>query len=107
MKPFSIILFSDIHYGVRPNENQTPVFNGFIDDVKRIADNRLDSELYLFCIGDLVQAADNSTYYMGFKERILNPIIRNCGLSNNNILLLPGNHDAQRSVIERTKDYST
>lgn len=41
---------------------------------------------------------------MGFKEHILNPIIKNCGLSNSNILLLPGNHDAQRNVIESIKD---
>lgn len=36
MKPFSIILFSDIHFGVRPYENQAPVFNAFIEDVKKI-----------------------------------------------------------------------
>ncbi len=89
MKPFSIILFSDIHLGVRSYENQAPVFNAFIEDVKKIADNRSTSNLYLFCIGDLVQAADYNTNYIEFKEYILNPIIDNCKLSKNNILLLP------------------
>lgn len=104
MKPFSIILFSDIHFGVRPYENQAPVFNAFIEDVKKNTDTRLASDLYLFCLGDLVQAAEDNSHYMGFKEHILNPIIKNCGLSNSNILLLPGNHDAQRNVIESIKD---
>lgn len=101
MKPFSIILFSDIHYGVREFENQYPVFNAFVNDTQKMAASRENVGLYLFCVGDLAQAADEKQQYIDFKENIIDKISSSCKIPSANIVILPGNHDAQKSELSK------
>lgn len=103
MSNFTLILFSDIHFGCRPLENQNPVIEGFCKDVKDSCHKR-NGEKFLFCIGDLVQAADSNQLYQDFKENILEKISKECEIPNENFLLIPGNHDAQKTVIEGIKE---
>lgn len=103
MSNFSLILFSDIHLGCRPSENQLPVIESFCKDVTEVCKNK-EGDKFLFCIGDLVQAADSREQYDEFKTDILDKISESLDIPNEHILLLPGNHDAQKSEIERIKE---
>lgn len=103
MKNFSIILFSDIHFGGRPSENQNPVLDAFCKDVLEVCKNRKDT-IYLFCVGDLVQAADSSQLYDDFKKDILDKVCQSLKIDQGNVLIIPGNHDAQKSEIDKIKN---
>lgn len=103
MSNFSLILFSDIHLGCRPLENQNPVLQGFCKDVIEMCEKR-EGDKFLICVGDLVQAADQDNLYDEFRTSILDKIMEATNTSNENIYVLPGNHDAQKEEIEKIKD---
>lgn len=104
MKPFSIILFSDIHYGCQSFEEQFPVYNAFINDSKKQIEKREGKDIYLFCIGDLVQAGDNPQNYISFHASVIKPILEQGNIPIEHCLFIPGNHDVQRETLSLVKD---
>jgi predicted MPP superfamily phosphohydrolase len=96
-----IIHISDIHFKSNWNEEINVVLDEFIQDIgKKI--NEWDDKTYLLITGDIVQSASNSEDYNNFNIEFLSKI-REVGIDSKEIIIIPGNHDACRHEIIRSK----
>lgn len=95
-----LFYFSDIHLtGHRP-ENEGTVINAFCEDFKKQLLSNPHDDAYILIGGDIVYSADNPQSYETFEKDILNRLI-NYGIDRSKIICVPGNHDIQRSWINK------
>ena len=101
-----LIYFSDIHLTGEKPENEGAVIKAFCEDVKQQLMALQYNDAYVLIGGDLVQAADDTTSYQAFYDKILSKLIT-YGISNEKIICVPGNHDCQRQwVINHKETYA-
>lgn len=98
-KDITIIYISDIHSGYSVPENQDNVLRAFIDDVTEQMKLHGCENNYLFIGGDLVYMADKPEQYAEFDKQIIQPI-EQIGIARDHVICVPGNHDAQQSIIK-------
>lgn len=94
----TIFLISDIHLSDDKAENQGLVLDAFLEDFKKQKEQLNPVEAFVLIGGDLVKDADREDIYQTFYERIIKPIVAT-GIKKKNIIIVPGNHEAQRSWI--------
>lgn len=96
-----IIHISDIHFKSNWYEQINVVFDQFLDDLDKQV-NASDKKTYLLITGDIVQSASSIEDYNNFNIEFLHKI-QKIGISKENIIITPGNHDACRHEILKTK----
>ncbi len=99
-----IIYISDIHFGLSKEENQGKVLKSFFEDVSSQVKDCEPSTLYLIISGDLVQNADATGIYDLFHQNFMTPLLSGTRVPLNNVVIIPGNHDLQRSEVIQIKD---
>lgn len=96
----NILHISDLHFTKRQAYDQEMVLSAFFDDLKKISSGSLRPDLVIFT-GDLVNDADEPEIYDQVFDKVLFPLITALEIDNDNFFMVPGNHDAQRSVVRR------
>ena len=91
-----LVYFSDIHLTGKKPENEGAVIKAFCEDVKQQLISLQYNDAHILIGGDLVQAADDTTSYQAFYEKILSKLIT-YGIPAEKIISVPGNHDCQRN----------
>lgn len=95
----TILYISDIHYSSSgTSENQGKVLSAFLEDASLQLQDVDARHLFVLIGGDLTQAA-NHDEYKSFDENFIQPIIDRLSLDRSQILIVPGNHDAQQSIV--------
>lgn len=100
----SLIFISDIHFGLSQAEDQGKVLSSFLNDVSDQVLSLKNRRIFLVIGGDLVQDADETNVYNTFQQTFLNPLLCRIGITQNNVIIVPGNHDIQRKEINQIKD---
>ena len=98
-----LIQLSDIHLS---KDNITNLKNFYLEalkkDLKQFHDNKPVDLILL--TGDLIDKGGDSFFpengYDVFERDFLTPIIKELGISKQNILFIPGNHDIDRNAID-------
>ena len=96
--PTLLFFISDIHFTGEQPESEGQVVAAFLKDVQKQLSEIPHSNAYVLIGGDLVQAADNKSYYESFWNNFLIPLIA-LGIKKENIICVPGNHDIERNWI--------
>lgn len=99
-----IVYISDIHFGLSQEEDQGKVLSSFLNDISEQVSSLRDKRIFLVIGGDLVQNADETNIYDTFKQTFLNPVLNRIGITQENVIMVPGNHDIQRKEIDQIKD---
>lgn len=101
-----LVYFSDIHLTGKKPENEGAVIKAFCEDVKKQLISLQYNDAHILIGGDLVQAADDTTSYQVFYDKILSKLIT-YGIPAEKIICVPGNHDCQRQwVIDNRETYA-
>lgn len=100
--PTLLFFISDIHFTGEQPESEGQVVAAFLKDVQKQLSEIPHSNAYVLIGGDLVQAADNKSYYESFWNNFLIPLIA-LGIKKENIICVPGNHDIERNWITQNK----
>ena len=101
-----LLYFSDIHLTGKTPENEGVVIKAFCEDVKQQLTNLRYNDIFALIGGDLVQAADDIQSYHTFYDKVLSKLV-SYGISAENIICVPGNHDCQRQwVIDNKEIYA-
>lgn len=96
----NLIHLSDIHYTSNVPSEQRCVINGFIKDLKNELQDTDSSDTYLLISGDLVFSGKDN-YYEEFKEDVIDRINKECDISYNRMIFVPGNHDIDRDFVKK------
>ncbi len=103
---YAIIHLSDIHYRKDEPEGALMVITALIEDLKSQKKKLYDYEFYIAITGDIVFSGDDADSYSEF-IKLFNSKLNEIGLDQNHRILVPGNHDIDRSSIElQFKEYS-
>ncbi|QHI38651.1 3',5'-cyclic adenosine monophosphate phosphodiesterase CpdA [Kordia antarctica] len=99
-----IVHLSDIHYSRdRLDEFKDYYFKALLEDLMSIHKER--SIDLILITGDLIDKGgvsfEEENYYKVFQDEFLNPISKALSLSNEQIILIPGNHDVNEELIEK------
>ena len=70
-----LLYFSDIRFTGRKPENEGVVIKAFCEDVKLQLASLQCNDVYVLIGGDLVQTADDMSYYHTFYAQILNKLV--------------------------------
>lgn len=94
----NILHLSDLHY-VRGAYDQSRVIDALLKDLVKTCRGASKPDLVIFS-GDIAKAGDVSDIYYASFDELLTKIVGAVGCTEQRIFLCPGNHDAQRAVIE-------
>lgn len=97
MPAYALIHLSDIHSIKGWYEAQGRVFEELKQDLK--TQISCDEEAILIITGDIVQAGDDLESFEEF-DQIFSPFLQELGIDQSKRILIPGNHEAQRSYIQ-------
>jgi predicted MPP superfamily phosphohydrolase len=98
----NILHITDLHYTKRSarNRDQDIIISALLDDVEHLTLSGLKPDLIIFS-GDLVNDADEDEIYWSLFENFIEPLLKKCRLTGENLLVVPGNHDAMRSAVKK------
>lgn len=94
-----IINISDLHYQKGWDEECELVWKRFAEDV---VSTPFDGRTIIVFSGDLVQSGDSFENYHILRDK-LNQLKAKVGISDEDMIFVPGNHDVQRSEITKQK----
>jgi len=97
---YAIAHIADIHYRKKEPEGATTLVNAFIDNLSKQKNLLTDYQLYLAITGDIVFEGDDSESYSSFLYEF-NEKLNKIGITKSFRLIVPGNHDINRSVIKQ------
>ena len=93
---YRILHVSDLHWDSETAEDQRLVIRKFQDDLKSLAkDRKIDALVFS---GDLVKRGQDAAAFLIAKSELLDPLEDIVGLTSNDILICPGNHDDDREL---------
>ena len=104
---YAIVHLADIHYRKGEPEGASTILNALIKDLQKQKESLVGHELYMAITGDIVFAGKDyesySSFYIEFNQK-LNDI----GLTKEFRMIVPGNHDIDRSIVEKDfNDYQS
>lgn len=99
----TLLHLSDLHLSLN-NSDQDVVLKAFLQDIDLVKNTPLKPSVVLFT-GDLVKDGDDLDSYFRALDYLILPLVERLGLSTDDIIITPGNHDARRSIIERSSDW--
>ena len=94
----SILHISDLHRNVENEDDQTLVMRAFLDDVRRQRDAGIIFDVILFS-GDIVRRAQDADDYLTAASDVID-ILTAADLPDTSIVFCPGNHDANRLIVD-------
>ena len=94
----NILHISDIH-ALSDDANQRKVFRAFLNDVITTASTPLRPSLVVIT-GDLVKDGDDVSAYSAILDFLILPLLDELSLTTDDLIIVPGNHDARRSIIQ-------
>lgn len=92
---------SDLHFLYKHDWRASPVLEKLLDDVARLKTNGLFIDLVL-CTGDIgygQASTDPLTAQYADAKAFLDKVLKACGLPNDRLFLVPGNHDIDRTTV--------
>jgi predicted phosphodiesterase len=92
---------SDWHQGEKNFDRQI-VLDALIDDIKkRVAiDSNLEHIDFIVFSGDIAFSGKSDEYKIA-KEQLFGPILRECNIGPEELFIVPGNHDLDRTQFDR------
>lgn len=99
MKYHNIVHLSDLHLkpaGSTERFNQDLIIDALTNDLSELKDTPFQPDCIVFS-GDLVQAADEGQY--GDVSTLISLLAHAAGLTEEQVFVIPGNHDASRATI--------
>jgi formylglycine-generating enzyme required for sulfatase activity/predicted MPP superfamily phosphohydrolase len=93
-----ILHLSDIHFSERQAWDQDPVIKALAGSVKTLADDGLKPDIALIT-GDVANAG-RADEYARAEDWLHQRLLPAAGLGKNQLLLVPGNHDVDRSLVK-------
>jgi len=100
---YAIIHVADIHYRKSEPEGALSIMRSFIEDLSMQKKTLEGYQFYLAITGDVVQAGSDVESYNSFVRELGDSLDR-VGIKKSHRLIVPGNHDIDRSLVE--KNYS-
>ena len=98
---YAFIHVADIHFRKDAPEGASSIMRAFLADLGRQIKALPDYQFYIAFAGDIVQAGQDSGAYEAF-TREMDDQLNTLGLKRDARILVPGNHDLDRSAIEQT-----
>ena len=93
-----ILHLTDLHYE-RNRPYQVALIKALIKNLKEEA-NGFAPDFLVFS-GDLVKSPDDPDIYAAFQENFLMPVLDVVGLTQQEVILCPGNHDVSHSAVKQ------
>ena len=102
---YAIVHIADIHYQNGEPEGALTILNSLIGDLKVQKDLLSGYEFYIAITGDIVFAGNDNESYSSFLKEF-NQKLNDIGLTRDYRIIVPGNHDIDRSIVEENfEDY--
>lgn len=101
-KVFSLLHVSDFHFSKRKAREQVIVVDALVKDLETICIGHRRPDIVLFT-GDLVNAAGVESHFEAH-DFFIDRLAKATGCSDERIFIVPGNHDAARSVVDTQAD---
>ncbi|MFC1535026.1 metallophosphoesterase [Thermodesulfobacteriota bacterium] len=101
---YAIIHLADIHYRKEESEGSLDIFNHLLDDLKLQKEPLSDYQFYIAITGDIVFSGEDSYSYSRFINDFDNKL-NELGLTKDFRIIVPGNHDIDRSIFLSGFDY--
>jgi predicted MPP superfamily phosphohydrolase len=95
-----ILHLSDLHYRHGWIEEQGVVLDAFFKDLNQQINLLQNTDVYLIFSGDIVQSGEDSVLYDVFFNTFHGKL-NDLGIFKSNRIIVPGNHDVSRAVIEK------
>jgi HEAT repeat protein/predicted MPP superfamily phosphohydrolase len=96
--PLHILHISDIHYSQQRYPDIDRIFHEFLGDLTKWQQQRKNEKIHVVCLtGDIANSGMRSQYD-AIQEKIKN-ILSKTGCSNDDLFIVPGNHDVQNYEI--------
>ncbi len=99
---FNILHVGDIHICKKDFFDEDVVLKAFMKDIEQISKTSLKPDL-IICTGDLVQSADIASDFDLAWDNFIIPLSEATNCNYERIFFTAGNHDVQRSVVERKR----
>lgn len=100
---YAIIHIADIHFRNDAAEGASSIIKALMNDLEIQITNMPEYEFYFAIVGDIVKKGENVQAFNAFISGVdgkLNAI----GLTKNRRIIVPGNHDVNRNLIEANYD---
>lgn len=99
-----LLHISDLHYSRRKHQDQSIVLNALFKDVRYLVSSGQKPDLVIFS-GDMVNDPDEENVYADALNKFVYPLLEACALTEDRFIVVPGNHDVRRSVIETQQEH--
>ena len=96
---YAIVHIADIHYKKDKPESSSSVIKACLEDVKKQKDLLPEYKFYIAITGDIVYSGGDYESYLKFKAEFDNQL-NSIGLSKDFRIIVPGNHDIDRKIVE-------
>lgn len=96
---YRILHLTDFHFDPKKIEDQKIIVSELKNDLARIGSEK-SVDLIIFS-GDLVNKGSDSESFEGAKVVLLDSIKASLSLTDDDILICPGNHDVDQAAIEK------
>lgn len=100
---YAIVHIADIHYRKNEPESAELITNLFVNDLEIIINEMKYYDFFLALTGDIVYNASDLDSYAQFIS-LFDEKLTKIGIPKNKRILVPGNHDIDRTVIESSID---
>lgn len=94
----TILHVSDLHFDSEGDFDRQIVIKALLADLMEHRANGIQFDAVVFS-GDLVYAGSNKTSYQLVTERFLDPLLAAAGLPRAQLVIVPGNHDIDKSEV--------
>lgn len=97
MKEFCLLHLSDLHIQCSAPANETMIHKELVSDIKKIV-GRYNLQIDALALtGDIINRGQSEGYASA--SQMMDSIIRVTGIDNDNIIIVPGNHDIPRDAL--------
>lgn len=98
-----LLHFSDIHFNQKKgiNDRNIELRDSIINDLKMFSKEQSPNVNYILVCGDVAFSGNKTEYSKATKW--LNDVCKIVKCKESNVLVVPGNHDTNRNVIEKSK----
>jgi predicted phosphodiesterase len=101
VETFTVLQLTDLHLTNRKSHDkeQEIVISALLADIEVMTQAGLKPDLVLFT-GDLVNDADEKDITLDAVEKFLAPLLQKVRLNGDRLIIVPGNHDLSRDVVQ-------
>ncbi len=94
-----VLHLSDLHWAPWSADDLKIVVDALLADLAKLkADRQLEPDIIIFS-GDLAMGGDDSSWFQGGYDALINPLIAQTGVPVERVFIAPGNHDIARDEV--------